>query len=123
MRKKLLALFLTLTIAGLIVGCGNDESPSSHTQAINTAKYYSQAMPISRSWLDCQLAFEGYSQESIDYALDRLDDTVDWYEQAVRMAKSYMDLINMSQQELIRQLVFEGFTQSQAEHGANVAIE
>jgi len=91
--------------------------------ALDSARNYLSFMSFSFESLSGQLDFEGYSQEAIEWAMEQIDDEVDWYEQAVSSAENYIDLMSFSRSGLIEQLIFEGFTRSQAEHAAEVAFD
>ena len=76
-------------------------------------------MPFSRTGLIDQLAFENYSPEAAEYAVDNVD--VDWNEQAVKSAEQYLRTMPFSPAELVDQLIFEGFTPEQAQYGVDQA--
>ena len=98
------------------------EVPAEGEQALRSGQQYLNFTSFSRSGLGEQLEYEGFPADAIEYALTRLDETVDWYEQAVLKAQQYLDLMSFSRSRLIDQLVYEGFTKDQAEHGANEAL-
>ena len=99
------------------------QRPTEHKNALRTAKEYLNAMAFSRSGLGEQLAYEGYPQDAIDYALAELDKTVDYNKQAAKMAKEYLNAMGFSQSGLVEQLLYEGFSQEQAEYGASEAFK
>ena len=95
------------------------EVPREFDQAKKSAEMYLRTMPFSRTGLIDQLAFESYSPEAAEYAVDNVE--VDWNEQAVKSAESYLRTMPFSPAELVDQLIFEGYTPEQAQHGVDQA--
>ena len=90
-----------------------DSLPIEKRCAIEKAQSYLSHMPFSPSGLYDQLLFEGFSEESSQFAIDHL--SVDWEEMCYEKAVSYITNVGgFSKQSLIDQLVFEGFTKKQA---------
>ena len=71
-------------------------------------------MPFSEIGLAEQLAYEGYTEDAINYALDNL--SVDYNQMALHAAHHYLDLMPMSDRELYEQLLYEGYSASQAQY-------
>ena len=97
--------------------------PREWQSALGSARGYISIMSFSREGLGGQLDFEGFPEDAIEWALDQLDNEVDWYAQAVLSAEGYLDIMDFSRESLYGQLVFEGFTSSQAQHGSDVAFD
>ena len=89
----------------------------SQKNAREKADSYLSTMAFSKTGLEDQLEFEGFSPEDAAYGVGAL--TVDWNEQAALKAKNYLDTMSFSHSSLVDQLVFEGFTAEQAEYGVN----
>ena len=90
-----------------------DSLPIEKRSAIEVAQSYLSTMSFSPSGLYDQLLFEGFSEESSQFAIDHL--IVDWDEMCYETAVSYVTNIGgFSKQSLIHQLEFEGFTKKQA---------
>ena len=90
-----------------------DSLPIEKRSAIEMAQSYLLTMPFSPSGLYDQLLYEGFSEESSQFAIDHL--IVDWDEMCYETAVSYVTNIGgFSKQSLIHQLEFEGFTKKQA---------
>jgi len=99
------------------------EISREYANAVRAAESYLRFMGFSRKGLCEQLAFEGYPEDAIEYALAEMDKNVDWSDQAYIKALSYLRFSAFSRASLVDQLLFEGFTQEQAEHGAGKAFE
>ena len=84
--------------------------------ALSRAQTYLATMAFSKTGLEKQLQFEGYSAEEAQYATGRVG--ANWSEQAALKAAEYLRSMSFSKEGLIDQLLFEGFTRSQAEYGA-----
>ena len=97
--------------------------PREWQNALDMARNYLRTMPFSHSGLVDQLSFEGFPDDAIEWAMEQIDQEVDWTEQAVRMAENYLNTMSMSKNGLIEQLMFEGFSREDAEHAANVVFE
>lgn len=97
--------------------------PREWQNALDMARNYLHTMPFSHSGLADQLSFEGFPDDAIEWAMEQIDQEVDWTEQAVRMAENYLNTMSMSKDGLIEQLMFEGFFREDAEHAANVVFE
>ncbi len=97
-------------------------SPSAeHSNALDEAHDYLNALSFSRTGLIEQLEYEGYPTDVATWAVDNCG--ADWNEEAVRKAEEYLSWSDMSRSELIDQLEFEGFTPEQAKHGVDVAYK
>ena len=83
--------------------------------ALGKANDYLAFTSFSKSGLKDQLEFEGFSKESIDYAIENV--SVDWKEQAAKKAEDYLKLSSFSKQGLKDQLEFEGFTNEEVSYG------
>ena len=87
--------------------------PIEKRSAIEMAQSYLSTMPFSPSGLYDQLLFEGFSEESSQFAIDHL--IVDWDEMCYETAVSYVTNIGgFSKKSLIHQLEYDGFTKKQA---------
>ena len=87
--------------------------PIEKRSAIEMAQSYLSIMPFSPSGLYDQLLFEGFSEESSQFAIDHL--IVDWDEMCYETAVSYVTNIGgFSKKSLIHQLEYDGFTKKQA---------
>jgi hypothetical protein len=60
-----------------------------------------------------QLAYEGYSNEDVVYAVDAQQ--ADWRANAVRAANSYLKSSSFSRSGLIKQLLYEGYSVEDSE--------
>ena len=90
-----------------------DSLPIERRSAIEMAQSYLSTMPFSPSGLYDQLLFEGFSEESSQFAIDHL--IVDWDEMCYETAVSYVTNIGgFSKKSLIHQLEYDGFTKKQA---------
>lgn len=84
--------------------------------AQETAEQYLVYTSFSKSGLYDQLLFEGYPEDAAQYAIDRMDEGVNWDIQALEKAKEYLEYSSFSDQGLYDQLLFEGFTEEQAQY-------
>ena len=92
-----------------------DSLPIEKRSAIEMAQSYLSTMPFSPSGLYDQLLFEGFSEESSQFAIDHL--IVDWDEMCYETAVSYVTNIGgFSKKSLIHQLEYDGFTKKQAKN-------
>ncbi|NLN51691.1 MAG: hypothetical protein GX145_02615, partial [Clostridiaceae bacterium] len=82
--------------------------------ALETAKNYISIFPFSETGLADQLAFEGFPQNAIDYAIANIN--ANYNEMALKSAKNYLEIFPMSDSELYEQLIFEGYTSVQAQY-------
>ena len=90
-----------------------DSLPIEKRSAIEMAQSYLSTMPFSPSGLYDQLLYEGFSEESSQFAIDHL--IVDWDEMCYATAVSYVTNIGgFSKKWLIHQLEYDGFTKKQA---------
>ena len=90
-----------------------DSLPIEKRSAIEMAQSYLSTMPFSPSGLYDQLLYEGFSEESSQFAIDHL--IVDWDEMCYETAVSYVTNIGgFSKKSLIHQLEYDGFTKKQA---------
>ena len=90
-----------------------DSLPIEKRSAIEMAQSYLSTMPFSPSGLYDQLLFEGFSEESSQFAIDHL--IVDWDEMCYETAVSYITNVGgFSKKSLIHQLEYDGFTKKQA---------
>lgn len=92
----------------------NESVSLSEENALGAAKSYLEYTAFSEQGLKEQLAFEGYEDGDIEYAISQLD--VDWSEQAVKAAEQYLDYSDFSKSRLIEQLEFEGYSTEDAEY-------
>ncbi len=102
------------------------ESLSPEQQnAIDSAQNYLDFMAFSKQGLIDQLsspAGDDYPEDVAVFAVEHIEDDVDWNEQAVKSAENYLDLMPFSRNELIDQLssdAGDGFTREQAEYAAD----
>ena len=92
-----------------------DSLPIEKRSAIEMAQSYLSTMPFSPSGLYDQLLFEGFSEESSQFAIDHL--IVDWDEMCYETAVSYITNVGgFSKKSLIHQLEYDGFTKKQAKN-------
>lgn len=98
-------------------GGGSGSAGRQQRNAVESANNYLSVMPFSDKGLRDQLAFDGYPQDAIDYAMNNI--SVDWNEQAVKKARQYDELMGMSDAALYDQLIFDGFTPEQAQYGVD----
>ena len=82
--------------------------------ALKSAESYLQmSTGFSEKGLREQLAFEGYVDSEVDYAIDNCG--ADWKEQCKKSAESYLSgSMSFSKEGLIEQLVFEGYADDMA---------
>ncbi|MGD8201282.1 Ltp family lipoprotein [Ornithinimicrobium sp. W1679] len=105
-----------------------DEMSSSQRNAVRAAQNYLEFMPFSRQGLIEQLSSEygdQYSVEDATFAVDTVEDQVDWNEQAALAAENYLETMPFSRQGLIEQLSSEygdQYTPEQATSGVD-AVE
>ncbi|PTI10396.1 hypothetical protein BU096_01705 [Staphylococcus xylosus] len=91
-----------------------------YKNALNSAKNYQRAMPMSKAGLYEQLtssAGDQYPEEAAQYAIDNLD--ADYKENALKSAKNYQDIMPMSNSQLFKQLTSdagEKYTQEEAKY-------
>lgn len=101
------------------------ELTTEQENAIRSAENYLDFMPFSKQGLIEQLASDagdGYPKEVATFAVEHIEDDVDWKEQAVKAAENYLDLMSFSRAGLIEQLssdAGDGYTQEQAEYAAD----
>ena len=101
------------------------EMSTEQANAVRSAENYLEFMPFSKQGLIDQLsspAGDGYPQEVAVFAVEHIEDDVDWKEQAVKAAENYQELMGFSRDGLIQQLTSEAgdqYTQEQAEYAAD----
>ena len=79
-------------------------------------------MAFSDEGLREQLAFEGFPQDAIDYAMENI--TVNWNEKALEKAENYLDLMAFSDEGLREQLAFEDFPQDAIDYAMeNIMVD
>jgi hypothetical protein len=91
-------------------------SPSQEN-ALASAESYLEYEAFSKSGLEKQLKYEGYSAADAKYGAAHTG--ADWNEQAAKSAKSYLEYESFSESGLIQQLEYEGYSSSQAEYGVS----
>lgn len=96
---------------------GGSSSTAAQENALRAAESYLGSSAFSRSGLEEQLKFEGFSSADTKYAAANVG--ANWNEQAAKAAKSYLQSSSFSESGLREQLEFEGFTSSQAEYGVS----
>lgn len=151
MKKKLLALFMILSMVFTFAACGSDEHATDdegtaqttqqeepqeteepeeepepeatvgEQNALEMADQYLSSMSFSKKGLRKQLEFEGFTESEAKYAVNNCG--ANWKEQAVLKAEEYLNSSSFSKQGLIDQLIFEGFTKKQAEYGVDKAYK
>ena len=85
-----------------------DSLPIEKRSAIEMAQSYLSTMPFSPSSLYDQLLFEGFSEESSQFAIDHL--IVDWDEMCYETAVSYITNVGgVSKKSLSHKLVYDCF--------------
>lgn len=92
------------------------EATLSEQNALKKALQYLDYSSFSKSGLEDQLDYEGFTKSEIKYAIKNCG--ADWNEQAAKKAQSYMEYSSFSKERLIEQLEYEGFTHDQAIYGA-----
>ena len=88
---------------------------TEYANVVKTARNYLDFMAFSRKGLIDQLVYEGYSQESAEYAVDNIG--ADWNQQCAKKAEDYLDYMSFSRDGLYQQLAYEGFTDEQIQYG------
>lgn len=83
--------------------------------AVKSATSYLELTGFSAQGLSQQLAYEGFAQADIDYAIVKINP--DWNAEAAQSAQSYMELSGFSAQSLAEQLTYEGYTPEQVAAG------
>ena len=91
------------------------QKATEYANVVKTARNYLDFMAFSRKGLIDQLVYEGYSQESAEYAVDNIG--ADWNQQCAKVAKNYLDYMSFSRDGLYQQLAYEGFTDEQIQYG------
>ena len=90
---------------------------ASQENALGAAESYLDYEAFSKTGLEKQLKFEGYSAADAHYAATQVG--ADWNEQAAKAAKSYLEYESFSESGLVQQLEFEGYTPAEAEYGVS----
>lgn len=91
------------------------QKATEYANVVKTARNYLDFMAFSRKGLIDQLVYEGYSQESAEYAVDNIG--ADWNQQCAKKANDYLDYMSFSRDGLYQQLAYEGFTDEQIQYG------
>ena len=91
------------------------QKATEYANVVKTARNYLDFMAFSRKGLIDQLVYEGYSQESAEYAVDNIG--ADWNQQCAKKAEDYLDYMSFSRDGLYQQLAYEGFTDEQIQYG------
>lgn len=86
-------------------------------QALKKAEQYIDIMGFSKEGLKSQLEYDGFEDDSIEYAVENVD--ANWNEEALEKAKQYMDLMGFSKEGMRSQLEYDGFTDSEIEYAIN----
>jgi hypothetical protein len=89
----------------------------SQENALASAESYLEYEAFSKSGLEKQLKYEGYSAADAKYAAAHTG--ANWNEQAAKSAKSYLGYESFSESGLVQQLEYEGYSSSQAEYGVS----
>jgi hypothetical protein len=89
----------------------------SQENALGAAASYLDYESFSKSGLEGQLKYEGYSAADAKFAATNVG--ANWNEQAAKAAKSYLEYETFSESSLTQQLEYEGFTPLQAEFGVS----
>jgi|ERR1700709_74435 len=95
------------------------KATASQENALRAAESYLEYTAFSKTGLEKQLKFEGYSSSAARYGATHVD--ANWYHQAAKAAKSYLEYTSFSKSGLQQQLEFEGFTPAQARFGVRKA--
>ena len=93
-----------------------DAEVSEYDSALETARNFVGNVPMSRANIIEQLVWGGFSDESIEWAMEQLEWEMDWYGQALWQANEFMNSWDWTEEELRDNLVASGFTESQVEH-------
>ena len=91
------------------------QKATEYANVVKTARNYLDFIAFSRKGLIDQLVYEGYSQESAEYAVDNIG--ADWNQQCAKKAEDYLDYMSFSRDGLYQQLAYEGFTDEQIQYG------
>lgn len=127
--KRLKFLVPFLAVVALMVGVGGvatafpqpqlEKATASQENALRAAENYLAYSAFSKSGLEEQLKFEGYSSSASRYAAIHCG--ANWYHQAAKSARAYLSYSSFSKSGLQEQLEFEGFTTAQALFGVRQA--
>lgn len=105
----------------------NQENSSRENEAaLKSAKSYLDYTSFSEEGLREQLAYEGYPDDSIDYAITNLggDPAQREAESALGSAKQYLDYSAFSSEGLRRQLEYEGYPQEAIDYAMeNIVVD
>lgn len=126
-RLKFLVPFLA--VVAFVVGVGGvataslqpqlERATASQENAVRAAESYLEYTAFSKSGLEKQLKFEGYSSAAARYGATHCG--ANWYHQAAKAARQYLEYTSFSKSGLQQQLEFEGFTSAQARFGVRQA--
>ena len=127
--KRLKFLVPFLAVVALVVGVGGvataspqpqlERATASQENALRAAESYLEYTAFSKSGLEKQLKFEGYSSSAAKYGATHCG--ANWYHQAAKAARQYLEYTSFSKSGLQQQLEFEGFTSAQARFGVRQA--
>jgi hypothetical protein len=118
----LAAVSLVVSVGGVATAAPQpklEKETASQRNALQSAESYLSISAFSKSGLEKQLKFEGFSTSAARYAATHVD--ANWYHQAAKAAKSYLEISSFSKSGLQQQLEFEGFTSAQARFGVSRA--
>jgi Host cell surface-exposed lipoprotein len=127
--KQLKFLVPFLAVVALVLGVGGvasaspqpnlEKASASQENALRAAEGYLEISAFSKSGLEKQLKFEGYSSSAARYGATHAG--ANWYHQAAKAARAYLQVSSFSKPGLQQQLEFEGFTSAQAQFGVSRA--
>jgi hypothetical protein len=127
--KRLKFLVPTLAVVALVVGVGGvataspqpqlERATASQENALRAAESYLEYTAFSKSGLEEQLKYEGYSSSAARYGATHCG--ANWYHQAAKAARAYLRYTSFSRSGLQEQLEYEGFTTAQARFGVRQA--
>jgi hypothetical protein len=96
-----------------------ERATASQENALRAAESYLAYTAFSKSGLEEQLKYEGYSSSAARYAATHCG--ANWYHQAAKAARAYLKYTSFSRSGLQEQLEYEGFTTAQARFGVRQA--
>jgi hypothetical protein len=96
-----------------------EKATASQENALRAAESYLEVSAFSKSGLEKQLKYEGYSSSAARYGATHCG--ANWYHQAAKAARAYLQISSFSRSGLQQQLEYEGFTTAQARFGVRQA--
>jgi hypothetical protein len=127
--RPLKFLVPALAVVALVLGVGGvataapqpqlEKATASQENALRAAESYLEVSAFSKSGLEKQLKYEGYSSSAARYGATHCG--ANWYHQAAKAARAYLQISSFSRSGLQQQLEYEGFTTAQARFGVRQA--